>query len=379
MTYWENLIHGESKGKRSATDLDWWPDARFRMSAYMDSPGTTSGTVARAYRQTECTYLTPSPGNLDGVLQLKGDNYSFRWCSPLKPSSATSFLAAPSPNRKTSRLLFDTWSANLLGCSEPAETEIPIVDGFIWEFLGAGASTQLLMCLLSANSYFEQGTPPEYCILPIQTTFNSEIGKFRAARIALDHLSRLYTNKPWSGQMVGVTSLRSLSPQDPKNNMVRNAISATAGVCGGAQLLSIQPWNVFESGYSDKEAARLSQSIFRLLKHESHIPAVADPLTGSFLVEELTDRLVEQAWSLFNQYRSYSQADLVEQLRSQLFAADKVHFGHQLRGNPKKRRVIVGQTDFVDPASEAHSSTQSLFPIPSRLDFEPTIRVEELR
>jgi methylmalonyl-CoA mutase N-terminal domain/subunit len=89
----------------------------------------------------------------------------------------------------------------------------------------------------------------------------------------------------------------SLMAQQPLNNVVRTTIQALAAVMGGTQSLHT---NSFDETYAlpTEEAARLALRTQQIIAEESGVPAVADPLGGSYYVEWLTDRMEAEATRL---------------------------------------------------------------------------------
>ena len=86
----------------------------------------------------------------------------------------------------------------------------------------------------------------------------------------------------------------SLTAQQPEVNLVRVAIEALAGVLGGTQSLHT---DAFDEALAlpTEHAARLALRTQQVIAEESGVVHVADPLGGSWFVEELTDELERQA------------------------------------------------------------------------------------
>ncbi len=85
--------------------------------------------------------------------------------------------------------------------------------------------------------------------------------------------------------------------QQPLNNVVRTTIQALAAVLGGTQSLHT---NSFDETYAlpTEDAATLALRTQQIIAEESGIPAVADPLGGSYFVESLTDRMEAEALAI---------------------------------------------------------------------------------
>lgn len=88
--------------------------------------------------------------------------------------------------------------------------------------------------------------------------------------------------------------------QDPYNNVVRTTVEAMAAVFGGTQSLHT---NALDEaiGLPTEFSARIARNTQLILQFEAHIPKVADPFGGSYLIESLTDELYNKALELINQ------------------------------------------------------------------------------
>ncbi len=132
--------------------------------------------------------------------------------------------------------------------------------------------------------------------------FFEEVAKFRAARrIWAKRLRDRYGAKnPRSMQLKFHTQTAgcSLTAQQPENNIVRTAFQALAAVMGGTQSLhtnSLDETLALPTEHSVKIALRTQQ----LIAEETGVPAVVDPLGGSWFVESLTDRMESEAEAYF--------------------------------------------------------------------------------
>jgi methylmalonyl-CoA mutase len=95
-----------------------------------------------------------------------------------------------------------------------------------------------------------------------------------------------------------VASPRCLTRRDPWVNMLRTTVGSFAAVVGGADALTVLP---FDSavGRPDELARRIAANSQTILREESHLGRVVDPGGGSWYLEALTDRLARAAWTRF--------------------------------------------------------------------------------
>ena len=90
----------------------------------------------------------------------------------------------------------------------------------------------------------------------------------------------------------------SLTAQQPEVNIVRTAIEALAGVLGGTQSLHTNSMDEALALPTEK-AARIALRTQQVIANETDVAHVADPLGGSYFVEELTDEMERQAEEIF--------------------------------------------------------------------------------
>ncbi|MDP6952897.1 MAG: methylmalonyl-CoA mutase, partial [Alphaproteobacteria bacterium] len=133
--------------------------------------------------------------------------------------------------------------------------------------------------------------------------FFMEVAKLRAARyLWAERMRMLFSPQDPRSLMLRThcqTSGVSLTAQDPYNNVVRTTIEAMAGVLGGTQSLHT---NALDEAVAlpTEASARIARNTQLILQHETGIPAVVDPLAGSYYVESLTASLIEHAGALID-------------------------------------------------------------------------------
>lgn len=127
------------------------------------------------------------------------------------------------------------------------------------------------------------------------------IAKFRAARAAWARVAQV-CGAPEDGgaPQHAVTSEAMMSQRDPWVNMLRTTLAAFGGGIGGADAVTVLPFDAAldggAAGVSKTFAARIARNTQLLLLEESHLGRVLDPGAGSWYIEDLTDRLAEKAW-----------------------------------------------------------------------------------
>ena len=138
----------------------------------------------------------------------------------------------------------------------------------------------------------------------IGMNFFMEVAKLRAARLLWAELIEKEF-KPKNPKSLTLrthcqTSGVSLTSQDPYNNIIRTTIEAMAAVLGGTQSLHT---NSFDEALAlpTPFSAQIARTTQLILKEESGITNVIDPLAGSYYLESLTASLVNEARKLIEE------------------------------------------------------------------------------
>jgi methylmalonyl-CoA mutase N-terminal domain/subunit len=127
-----------------------------------------------------------------------------------------------------------------------------------------------------------------------------EVAKFRAARRMWARMMKELGATDPKAMMLRFhtqTGGSTLTAQQPLNNISRVTIQTLAAVLGGTQSLHT---NGYDEALSlpTEEAARIALRTQQIVAFESGAPDTADPLAGSFFVEQLTNEVEKKAWQL---------------------------------------------------------------------------------
>lgn len=125
-----------------------------------------------------------------------------------------------------------------------------------------------------------------------------EIAKFRAARRLWARIMRDRFNARDPRSMMlrfhAQTAGSSLTAQQPDVNVVRTTIQALAAVLGGTQSLHTNSMDE-ALALPTESAARVALRTQQVIAYESGVVETADPLGGSYAIEELTSEIEDQA------------------------------------------------------------------------------------
>jgi len=276
------------------------------------------------------------------------------------------------PPRPSLRLVTDT----IAFCTAELPRWHPVsISGYHIREAGSTAAQELAFTLANGFAYVESAleagldidafAPRLSFFFNAHIDFFEEIAKYRAAR-------RLWAR--WMRDRYGAadprsTQLRfhtqtagvSLTAQQPEVNIARVAIEALAGVLGGTQSLHTDSFDEALALPSER-AARISLRTQQVIAHETAVAHVADPLGGSWYVEELTDELERQANAVFTHLGDLGGGSMldgvVEAIEQGWFQGEIADSAYAFQRKLHEGRfTLVGVNDFTEGGDEAEPAT----------------------
>ncbi len=207
---------------------------------------------------------------------------------------------------------------------------------------------------LEAGLELDRFAPRIAFFFAAHTDLLEEVAKFRAARRLWARLmkERFGAKDPRSmmlrfhTQTGGVT----LTAQQPDNNVVRVTLQALAAVLGGTQSLHTNSKDE-ALALPSREAVTLALRTQQIIAHESGVANTADPLAGSFFVEELTDRIEKEARGIIEEIdRMGGMVAAIERG----YVQNRIERSAYLYGKSveNKERIVVGVNEFASPGEK---------------------------
>jgi methylmalonyl-CoA mutase N-terminal domain/subunit len=207
--------------------------------------------------------------------------------------------------------------------------------------------------------------------------FFEEIAKYRAARrIWARELRERYgaqNPRSWLMRFHTQTAGVSLTAQQPEVNIIRTALEALAAVLGGTQSLHT---NSFDEALAlpTENAVRLALRTQQVIAHETGVVNTIDPLGGSYYVEELTNRLEEEAYEYFDRIRKLG--GVVAAIKENFFQREIAEASFRYQSEvERKQRIVVG----VNRYESAAEQSVEILKIDPSLERKQIERVKALR
>ena len=240
------------------------------------------------------------------------------------------------------------------------------ISGYHIREAGSTAAQELAFTVANGFAYVEAATaaglsvdefaPRLSFFFNSHSDFFEEIAKFRAAR-------RIWAR--WLRDRYGAKSERSmqlrfhtqtagvsLTAQQPEINIARVAIQALAGALGGTQSLHTDSYDE-ALALPTERAARIALRTQQIVAHETGVTNVADPLGGSWFVEELTDEMERQAEAVFAHLDELGHGSILEGVYAGIengyFQGEIAEAAYTFEKKlTTGRRVVVGANKFTE-------------------------------
>jgi methylmalonyl-CoA mutase, N-terminal domain len=262
------------------------------------------------------------------------------------------------------------------------------ISGYHIREAGSTAAQEIAFTLANGIAYCEAaitaGLSPDEFGERLSFFFNAhnhffqEVAKFRAARRLWARIMRdrfgVTNPRAQALRFHAQTGGSTLTAQQPENNIVRVAIQALSAVCGGAQSLHT---NAFDEALAlpTERSAQIALRTQQILQHEAGTTDTADPLGGSYFLEELTRDLEARASELIQEVderggavAAIEQGFVQEQIEEAAF-----RFAREVEAG---ERVIVGVNAF---ALEGEGTEIELHRLDPEFERRQSARTQQVR
>lgn len=196
------------------------------------------------------------------------------------------------------------------------------------------------------------------------SSYFAEIAKLRAARDLWANVAQQFSPASAESTKMRVhcrTTAFNKTIYDPHTNILRTALEAMASVIGGADFLTVEP---FDAHYRepDEFSRRVARNIQLLLRNESHLGAVTDPGGGSYHIERLTQSISQKSFELFQEIER--KGGYLECLKSG-FIQNAVEGSRKkvLSDISQRKKTLVGTNEFPNPLEKMAGGIRKTLPV----------------
>ncbi|MBD8505213.1 methylmalonyl-CoA mutase [Hoyosella sp. G463] len=246
-----------------------------------------------------------------------------------------------------------------------------LVDATVFHDAGASDTQEVGAACAAGIAYVQAmmaaGMPAADALSQVEFRFSvtddqfQSIAKLRAARQAWARIAEvLGAPEAGSAPQHAVTSAAMLTQRDPWVNMLRGTVAAFGAGVGGADFVTVLPFDAAlppgSMGISEAFAQRIARNTQLLLLEESNLGRVLDPAAGSWFVESLTATIAAAAWEFLQEIerRGGLDAAIVDGWLGEQIATTR---GARDQAVAERRWSITGVNEFPDlgekPAQES--------------------------
>lgn len=187
-----------------------------------------------------------------------------------------------------------------------------LVNGFGIQQSGGTTWQEISFCLNTGHEYLlalmESGLTIDEasaCIgfhVGIGSNYFYEIAKIRSLRALWAKIVGAYSPEhdcSYNCSITAVIGHTNKSLSDPHTNLLRQTTEAMSALNSGVENIVVLPHDLYSDQGVESISQRMAINIPLILKEESYLDKVIDPIGGSYALEELTEMIGEKAWTLF--------------------------------------------------------------------------------
>jgi len=285
--------------------------------------GTTQNDILKEYI-ARGTYIFPPEGSMRLITDV------FAWCKGNLPS----------------------WNTISISGYHMREAGCTAIQEVAFTFANAIAYCE---AALKAGLSFDEFAPRLSFFFASFTNLIEEVAKFRAARRMWARMAkdRFGAQDPRSMMLRFHTQTggSTLTAQQVENNIVRTAIQALAAVLGGTQSLHTNSMDEALALPTEK-AVQIALRTQQVIGYESGVADSIDPLAGAYYVEEMTDRIEEEALKYINHIDDIGGALRAIESGFQQREIQEASYHYQMSVD-NGHRTVVGVNQFRTDEEEA--------------------------
>src|SRR3989338_8103845 len=265
--------------------------------------------------------------------------------------------------------LFDEWTEGSFSsiAEDFRSKQVPFcaVNAYKIQQCGANTSQEIAFSLACGHEYLVRLMDLGFTIdeaaacigfkIGVGAKYVLEIGKFRALRHAWSKIIEAYSPSQESSYNCRITAVvghLNKSLADPYTNLLRQTMEAMSALASAVDGIVVLPYDHYSKNGSSELSERMALNISSILKEESFLDKVIDPLGGSYSLETITQKIGEKAWAYFQELekRGGIHVDSAQHfLRSEIEGCRAIRI-HLLHGG---QNVLIGVNKYPDPKSNS--------------------------
>ena len=136
-------------------------------------------------------------------------------------------------------------------------------------------------------------------VISLNDDYFPSIAKIRALKSLWQQILTAWNTDLKLVPNIEVHLTQNAQTDDENYNKIKATTQAMSAVIGGANRLYIYPSDSFKNENGTVFSRRIALNVQHLLQQESYLNRVIDASAGSYFIEELTEKIAEKAWRIF--------------------------------------------------------------------------------
>ena len=243
-----------------------------------------------------------------------------------------------------------------------------VVRGERYHNAGATVVQELALALAAGAEYVTQLSARDIAAVEVAenlgfafatgSSYFLEIAKFRAMRLLWARVLGAFEDASTApARIFARTSEWNQTVYDRYNNLLRGTTEAIAAIIGGCDAVTVRPYTGPWQP-ADDDSMRWALNTQFLLREEAYFDKVSDPAAGSWYIEELTDKVAQEAWKQFQDLES--EGGLVRCLEKGI-VQNMVRAARENRETliAERRKAFVGTNQYPNPKERIEIEVES--------------------
>lgn len=228
------------------------------------------------------------------------------------------------------------------------------VNATLYKESGANVVQELAFTLAHLNEYLyyleQKNQIKKYQYIHIHLSVGNslftEIAKLRALRILIHHLLNEYKHSA-NIHIHAQTTLLNKSYLDIHNNIIRTTTESISAILGGANSISIFPFDFPFHKISDF-SMRIARNQLLIMKEEGYFNKTSDISAGNFYIENYTQQLVNTAYQKFLDIEK--QNGIISLLEQNIIQKEiEESFEQQVQKYIENKEILTGVNKYPNP------------------------------
>ena len=244
------------------------------------------------------------------------------------------------------------------------QTPFIVINGYAIQQTGANSKQELAFSLSTANECLgvligagmniDQAAACIHFSIGITANYFYSIAKIRALKELWASIVDAYAPMHDCSKhciISAVSGPMNKSLKDPYTNLLRQTTEGLSAAVAGIDSILIYPYTIASTHPSNELAGRMATNISLLLKEESYMHIVNDPIGGSYTIEQLTTQFSQKAWELFQETESKNGV-FSEECALMMQSLIRETANQRLAAVRDGKNLLIGVNKFPNPSQE---------------------------